>query len=33
MIKAVVNHGAVIPTNSMREVLMGYLKEICLRGK
>jgi hypothetical protein len=24
MIKAVVNHGVAIPTNSMREVLMGY---------
>jgi hypothetical protein len=23
MIKATVNHGVVIPTNSMREVLMG----------
>jgi hypothetical protein len=24
MIKAAVNHGAMIPANSMREVLMGY---------
>jgi hypothetical protein len=39
MIKEAVNHGAVIPANSMREVLMGYQyalhqqKNSCCRKK